>query len=78
MVTNFADIKTQVEDTIKSCDRNLGDVTLVAVSKTVGLEEVADAIEQGATDFGENRPEELVKKSEAFPNVNWHFIGNIQ
>ena len=54
------------------------DVRLIAVSKTVGLEEVAEAIAAGACDFGENRPDELMRKADAYPQVNWHFIGNIQ
>ena len=54
------------------------DVRLVAVSKTVGPADVADAIAGGACDFGENRPDQLVLKADLYPQVNWHFIGNIQ
>ena len=78
MLTRYVEIKDKVDARIVECGRSLDDVTLVAVSKTVDLDEVQDAISQGATDFGENRPEELVRKAEAFPEVNWHFIGNIQ
>ncbi len=78
MLTNYSKIKFQVDARIDECGRGSDEVTLVAVSKTVGLEEVEDAISQGATDFGENRPEELVRKAQAFPKSNWHFIGNIQ
>ena len=78
MLTRYAEIKDKVDARISECGRSLDEVTLVAVSKTVGLDEVQDAINQGACDFGENRPEELVRKAEAFPQVNWHFIGNIQ
>ncbi len=53
-------------------------VTLLAVSKTVGIDGVAEAIQAGARDFGENRPDPLTEKAQAFPNVRWHFIGNIQ
>ena len=58
--------------------RSASEVTLVAVSKTVGPEDVALAIEGGACDFGENRPDQLMAKADQFANVNWHFIGNIQ
>ncbi len=54
------------------------EVRVVAVSKTVGLEAVANAIEANAHDFGENRPDSLVEKASHFPEENWHFIGNIQ
>ncbi len=53
-------------------------VRLVAVSKTVGVDEVVCAMEAGARDFGENRPDQLVEKSSALPQCTWHFIGNIQ
>lgn len=68
----------QVEEACACVGRSVRDVTLVAVSKTVGLEEVAEAIAAGAHDFGENRPDELMRKHDAFPDVRWHFIGNIQ
>lgn len=58
--------------------RSPEEVCLVAVSKTVDIDAVDQAICAGGSDFGENRPDELVRKAEAFPNVNWHFIGNIQ
>lgn len=78
MLTNYSKINEKLVQTCKTYDRSRDDVTLIAVSKTVDLPAVQDAIDQGATDFGENRPEELVRKSEAFPGYNWHFIGNIQ
>lgn len=58
--------------------RSIDEVRLVAVSKTVGVADAADAIAVGARDFGENRPDGLLEKHEAFPDVQWHFIGNIQ
>lgn len=54
------------------------EVTLLAVSKTVDVDQVQLAMQAGATAFGENRPDELVRKHKAFPNAQWHFIGNIQ
>lgn len=58
--------------------RSPEEVRLVAVSKTVGPQDVACAIEGGAVDFGENRPDQLVMKADLYPQVKWHFIGNIQ
>ena len=60
------------------CGRSTDDVRLIAVSKTVGKDDVALALDGGATDFGENRPEGLMEKGDAFPQARWHFIGNIQ
>lgn len=56
--------------------------TLVAVSKKMPFEDIAFAYKAGVVDFGENRVEELVKKSqmavEQGLNIRWHYIGNIQ
>jgi pyridoxal phosphate enzyme (YggS family) len=55
------------------------DVKLLAVSKTKPLEELEEAYLSGMRDFGENKVQELVKKSENFHNdVRWHFIGQLQ
>jgi hypothetical protein len=54
-------------------------VTLLAVSKTKPLEALEDAYMAGMRDFGENKVQELVKKSENFhEDVRWHFIGQLQ
>ena len=68
----------ELADACTQAGRSADEVTLVAVSKTVGPEDVALAIEGGACDFGENRPDQLVAKADQFTDVNWHFIGNIQ
>lgn len=62
----------------RDAGRDPREVRLVAVSKTVGVAEVAAALKAGACDFGENRPDMLMEKAEAFPNATWHFIGNVQ
>jgi hypothetical protein len=54
-------------------------VTLVAVSKTAGVEMIREAMAAGQTDFGENRSNELaVKIEEVGPGPRWHFIGRLQ
>lgn len=55
------------------------EVKLLAVSKTKPLEELEEAYIAGMRDFGENKVQELVKKSEIFhDDVRWHFIGQLQ
>lgn len=58
--------------------RDPHDVRVVAVSKTVDANTVAEAIAAGAHDFGENRPDSLALKRDRFPQETWHFIGNVQ
>lgn len=71
-------VAAEVAEAAMAAGRAPEDVLLVAVSKTVGPEGVAEAIKGGARDFGENRPDQIVLKSAAFPEARWHFIGNIQ
>lgn len=75
---NYRLVKKEVEAACAADGRDPDDVTLLAVSKTVGIDGVEAALKAGARDFGENRPDQLVEKHEAFPEVRWHFIGNIQ
>lgn len=74
----YADVCDQVRDRVVRAGRQPEDVMVLAVSKTVGLEGVDEAVRAGARDFGENRPDQLLEKYEAFPDLRWHFIGNIQ
>lgn len=77
---NLASIHEQIEKTCKSVDRDPGEVTLVAVSKTKPNEDILEAITAGQLHFGENRMKELEDKMASIskPDVVWHFIGNLQ
>lgn len=57
--------------------------SLIAVSKKYPFEDIIYAYEAGQRDFGENRVDELIKKSEqaleaGLSGLKWHFIGNLQ
>ena len=75
---NYENIAREVAQAAQDAGRPADSVQLIAVSKTVGNDAVAAAIAAGATDFGENRPDCLIEKAQANPQVNWHFIGHIQ
>ncbi|MBS4054127.1 MAG: YggS family pyridoxal phosphate-dependent enzyme [Thermaerobacter sp.] len=54
-------------------------VTLVAVSKAVGLPEIKLAYEMGISNFGENRVQDALPKIEqCILPLTWHFIGRVQ
>lgn len=74
----FEATAAEIARVCEAAGRKPSEVTLVAVSKTVGPDQVAEAIAGGATDFGENRPDQLVPKADEFTQATWHFIGNIQ
>ena len=62
--------------------RNIGDVTLIAVSKTRSVEEIAPLIAAGHVDFGENRVAEAMEKWTSLkidaPHIRLHLIGQLQ
>ncbi|MEL7598323.1 MAG: YggS family pyridoxal phosphate-dependent enzyme, partial [Clostridiaceae bacterium] len=67
------------ENIIKIKNELSKDVTLISVSKTRPLEELEEAYIAGARDFGENKVQELVDKTESFhSDVRWHLIGHLQ
>lgn len=74
----YAQAKIEVAKVCADCGRDPSEVRLIAVSKTVGVEGVAEAFQAGARDFGENRPDRILEKAPQFPDARWHFIGNIQ
>lgn len=74
----YRETVAEAADCCREAGRDPREVCVVAVSKTVGAPAVAEAIEGGARDFGENRPDQLMAKADAFPQARWHFIGNIQ
>lgn len=74
----YAAIERSVREACEACGRARDEVVVIGVSKTVDIDAVAEAVAAGIHDFGENRPQELARKHDAFPDERWHFIGNIQ
>jgi pyridoxal phosphate enzyme (YggS family) len=76
---NVARVRERMEASAKRAKRDLGKIQLVAVSKTVGLERVLQAIEAGVDSLGENYFQEAQEKVGAVQQkVSWHFIGHLQ
>src|SRR5437667_4526792 len=74
--------------------REAGEITLVAVTKTAGLEQIREILSLGVTDLGENRVQQLAQRAaqlneflqrrQAFGDtavpekLRWHMIGHLQ
>jgi PLP dependent protein len=78
VAARFESIRRQVADAADVSGRDPADVTIVAVTKTVGIEDIRSAADAGLCDFGENRVQEFLGKYGLFPEVAWHFIGSLQ
>ena len=75
----FADVRERIVEAARRANRNPDDVTLVAVSKTFPADRILELHREGATDFGENRAQELEDKvRELDAPINWHFVGRLQ
>ena len=79
-----ASIMGRVAAAAERAGRSVEDVKVMAVSKTVDVPQVLAAIEAGYRLFGENRPQELVRKLEGLalvpklPELRFDMIGNLQ
>lgn len=76
---NYRDVEEKICAACARSGRSREEVTLIAVSKTKPVEMIREAVEAGATVFGENKVQELCDKYEALPaNLHWHLIGHLQ
>lgn len=76
---NIAHVRRRIDAALERSGRTGQDVTLVAVSKTVPVEAIREALAAGITDIGENRAQEARAKFDAVgAGPSWHFIGYLQ
>lgn len=76
---NLARIESGIATACQKSGRSRDAVKLVAVSKTKPNGMIAEAVAAGQIDFGENKVQELITKSPAFPDgIQWHLIGHLQ
>jgi pyridoxal phosphate enzyme (YggS family) len=75
-------ILAEIAAAAKLARRDPAEVTLIAVSKTRGPDEIEELIAAGQRDFGESRVQEALAKwppvLDAHPNVVLHGIGRLQ
>ncbi|MFH1626232.1 MAG: YggS family pyridoxal phosphate-dependent enzyme, partial [Pseudomonadota bacterium] len=76
---NLLFVKERIEKAALKAGRDPSEIKLMAVSKTVGIEKVKEAVSAGVTILGENYVQEARKKIEAIGHqVQWHMIGHLQ
>jgi pyridoxal phosphate enzyme (YggS family) len=76
----FADVRGRIEASAQRSNRSLEEITLVAVTKTHGVEILKSALAVGITNLGENRVQEAEPKIlELGRNAaRWHLVGHLQ
>lgn len=77
---SLASVRARIEAACARSGRDLSEVTLVAVAKGHGADEVrAVLLEQGVVHIGENRVQEWRDKAATLTSeVRWHFVGALQ
>ncbi len=77
---NLETVRERIARAGQRVGRRPEEVLLVAVSKTVPLERIREAIETGVPALGENRVQEAEEKIQALGHtmVPWHLVGHLQ
>jgi pyridoxal phosphate enzyme (YggS family) len=76
---NIQEIESNIDKAARRSGRTASDITLIAVTKTVSIDKIKQAIQGKLVNFGENRVQELLEKHDKFDEVyNWHIIGHLQ
>lgn len=82
LATNLHQVRGRIERACERAQRDPGEVTLVAITKTLSSARIRAAYQAGLRDFGENRLEEASEKlpqlRQELPAVSWHMVGHVQ
>jgi pyridoxal phosphate enzyme (YggS family) len=78
--TNLRMVLDSIERAAQKAGRSGSSVKLVAVSKTIGVEPIRQAVAAGAVALGENKVQEASSKRPLLSElpVEWHLIGSLQ
>lgn len=83
---NLQIIEDNILKACKNSHRDRDQVTLIAASKTKPLLMMEEVYNEGIVNFGENKVQEIINKSEEIDelnknelkNIKWHMIGHLQ
>lgn len=76
---NIINIQENIENALKRSGREGEKVELIAVTKTIDIHRIKEAIDSGISNIGENRVQELETKYNLIgDNINYHMIGHLQ
>ena len=73
-------VRRRIAEAAGRSDRDPNDVQLVAVTKSVVVSQIREALDAGLTVFGENRIQEAKGKVALLssPSIQWHLVGTLQ
>ena len=73
-------VRRRIAEAAGRSGRDPNDVQLVAVTKSVAVSQIREALDAGLTVFGENRVQEAKGKVALLssPSIQWHLVGTLQ
>ena len=73
-------VRRRIAEAAGRSGRDPNDVQLVAVTKSVVVSQIREALDAGLTVFGENRIQEAKGKVALLssPSIQWHLVGHLQ
>jgi len=82
IAANLRDVQGRIARACERSHRSPDEITLVVVTKEVGVPAIKAAFDCGVRDFGENRVQDAEDKiaqlSDLRPDIIWHMIGHLQ
>jgi pyridoxal phosphate enzyme (YggS family) len=79
---NVREVRGRIARACERSHRSPDEITLVVVTKEVGVSAIRAAFDCGMRDFGENRVQEAEEKigqlSDLKPDATWHMVGHLQ
>lgn len=79
IATNLEEVENRIKEACRRSNRDVSEVTLIAVSKTKPTDMLLEAYHENIREFGENKVQELCEKYEQLPkDIHWHMIGHLQ
>ncbi|WP_427338761.1 YggS family pyridoxal phosphate-dependent enzyme [Caloranaerobacter sp. DY30410] len=79
MKANLEEVYKNIEEAALKTGRSLEDITLIAVTKTIDVDVINEAIKLGINNIGESRVQEILRKYDSIKGRPiWHMIGHLQ
>ncbi|MDD5492294.1 MAG: YggS family pyridoxal phosphate-dependent enzyme [bacterium] len=76
---NVNKVRSIISQQAAANGRNLAEITMIAVTKTVPPELIKEALATGVNDIGENKVQEAAaKRAQLEKDTRWHLIGHLQ
>src|SRR6266566_2635331 len=80
LAENLTAVRARIAAACENAGRDMGEITVIAITKTWPASDVRLLAELGLTDVGENRDDEAAPKAAQCADLplTWHFVGQLQ